>query len=681
MNSRTPKGVLRFCWAISLAGMAVFAAVLAAAPALPVEDATFWLLTAGVVVAELFPLRIPRRGDDEAVTIATTFSYALLITSGLPAAIVVQAAASVIQDALVRKPVWRILFNVGQYTLSLGAAALVLHAFAALPVMHGLQGSSLETADFPAVVVGAAAYFLVNATVVGIAVALYRQATVVEYLRSDAAFIAMLAAVLLSLAPVVIASISYSPAMVPLLIAPFVLVHRFVRQSSRAQHAATHDSLTSLANRERFQELVSATIEDRGERAHFAVLLLDLDRFKEINDTLGHHYGDHLLAQVGPRLSLAVRSTDVVARLGGDEFGVLMRDLPAGSRTALEGAERIRAALSQPFDLDGFVVEVDSSIGIAMCPEDGRDIETLLQRADVAMYRAKETHSDYLLYNSDYDHHSPARLALVSDLRQALDRGGIELWYQPKLDLATGAVSGVEALVRWEHPTLGMLQPSAFIDLAERTGLIKPLTHRVLELALTQRRAWLAEGLDLLVAVNVSARSLLDRRFPGEVARLLERYELRPGALKLEITESSIMADPIAATATIGELRTLGIEFGVDDFGTGYSSLAHLRSLPVSELKIDKGFVLRMGSTAGDAAIVRSTIDLGHNLGLRVVAEGVEDADALALLRELGCDEAQGFYIARPMPAPELGPWLSRHRERSATVTPLDARRRLGEGR
>src|SRR5262245_3157645 len=393
MNSRTSKGVLRFCWAVSVVGLCAFAIIVDAGPPLPVEDATFWLLASGVVVAELFPLKIPRRGDDEEITIATSFSYALLIMSGLPAAVVVQGVASVIQDAWARKPLWRIFFNVGQYTLSLAAAALVLHVLSGLPIMDGLASSdgTLATGDFPAVVLGAGAYFVVNATVVGIAVALYRHATIIEYLRSDAAFIAMLGAVLLSLAPIVIASISYSPALVPLLIGPFFLVHRFARQSSRAQYAATHDSLTSLANRARFQELVSATIADRGERAHFAVLLLDLDRFKEINDTLGHHYGDRLLAKVGPRLSLAVRNSDVVARLGGDEFAVLMRDLPAGSGTALEGAERIRDALSQPFDLDGFVIEVDSSIGIALCPEDGRDIDTLLQRADVAMYRAKET--------------------------------------------------------------------------------------------------------------------------------------------------------------------------------------------------------------------------------------------------------------------------------------------------
>jgi diguanylate cyclase (GGDEF)-like protein len=416
-------------------------------------------------------------------------------------------------------------------------------------------------------------------------------------------------------------------------------------------------------------------------------MLLDLDRFKEINDTLGHHYGDRLLAQSGPRLDAAVREADTVARLGGDEFAVFLRSLPAGSETALQAAERLRGALSEPFELDGFMVEVESSIGIALYPDDGDNVDTLLQRADVAMYKAKQTGDGQLLYSRDFDHYSPARLALVGDLRLAIDDGGLEVWFQPKLNLRGGNISGFEALVRWRHPTLGLLQPSAFIELAEHTGLIRPLTQRVLDMALGHRGEWLTEGVDLPIAVNVSARSFHDRQFANAVAILMETHSAAPQALRLELTESSIMAEPERAAATMARLRELGIQFAVDDFGTGHSSLALLRHLPVTEIKLDKGFVLRMSTSPGDAAIVRSTIDLGRSLGLRVVAEGIEDAETLRILRELGCDEAQGFWVGAPIPASEVVAWLRRrdythapHSVTAAAVTPLKPTAR-GRGR
>ena len=669
-----PRAALRYCLLVGIAGLVVLGVELAEGRSLPLGDATAWLLAAAVVIGELFPLTIPRRGEDEVVTVSTSFAYALLIVGGLPAAIAAQSIGVALDDLLGRKPLWRIVFNVGQYALSFAAAALVL---AALGVHPGSPLRWLGASDIPAVILGAATYYLINVVLVGIGVALYQRRNVLQYMASDLGFIVMLGAFLLSLAPILIAAIDYSVALLPLMVAPFWLVHRFARQSVRVQHEATHDALTGLPNRVRFRQAVGQAIEHRGANPRFAVMLLDLDRFKEINDTLGHHYGDRLLSQTGPRLNEAVREADLIARLGGDEFAVFMRSLPAGSRTALLAAERLREALSGPFELDGFMVEVDSSIGIALYPQDGDNVDTLLQRADVAMYRAKQTGDGQLLYSTDFDHYSPARLALVADLRQAVDEGGLEVWFQPKLDLHTGLISGAEALVRWPHPTLGLLQPSAFIELAEHTGLIKPLTQRVLDLALRHRREWLEDGVDLPIAVNVSARSLHDQNFADLVARLMHMHSTTADALRIELTESSIMSEPSRAAATMVKLRNLGIQLAVDDFGTGYSSLAHLRNLPVAEIKLDKGFVIRMGTNPGDEVIVRSTIELGRSLGLRVVAEGVEDAETLRLLGELGCDEAQGFWVGHPMPATAVAAWVRRRNQaatparRGAAVTPL----------
>jgi EAL domain-containing protein (putative c-di-GMP-specific phosphodiesterase class I) len=302
---------------------------------------------------------------------------------------------------------------------------------------------------------------------------------------------------------------------------------------------------------------------------------------------------------------------------------------------------------------------VDASIGIARYPEDGTDVETLLQRADVAMYQAKESHAPYLTYSQDYDHHTPERLALVGDLRRAVDVSDeLVVWYQPKLDLHNSVIQGVEGLVRWQHPTLGLLQPAAFIEMAEHTGLIKPLTHLVLDKALGQCHEWKQRGLELDVAINLSVRVLLDRRFPEEVMRLLEKWTLPPDCLTLEITESSIMSDPLAALGVINELEAAGVTLAIDDFGTGYSSLAYLKQLPVSEIKIDKSFVLNMATNNDDSTIVRSTVELGHNLGLKVVAEGVENQSSLEELKGLGCDLVQGFYLTPPLPAEQLESWL-----------------------
>lgn len=420
------------------------------------------------------------------------------------------------------------------------------------------------------------------------------------------------------------------------------------------QRQALHDPLTGLPNRTLFRDRVHQSIKQAGRnKTALAVMLLDLDRFKEINDTLGHHHGDLLLQQIGPRLTRLLRDTDTVARLGGDEFAVLMIEVPDPT-AVVHVADKIRRELQKPFAVQGLSLHVDASIGIALHPNHGSDVDTLLQRADVAMYMAKAGGTGRELYTADRDENSPGRLALMGELRHAIDSGELVLHYQPKVHLRTGEVRGVEALVRWNHPMRGLLPSSEFVPIAENTGLIDPLTMETLRIAIRQARSWLDEGRDLTVSVNLSARSLLDHALAREIGFLLTRFNVPAQTLELEITESSIMADPTRARATLVELAAMGIHLSIDDFGTGHSSLAYLKRLPVHALKIDKSFVINMASDENDLVIVRSTIDLAHNLGLEVVAEGVESEEVWLRLRALGCDMAQGFWRGRPVKAEEL---------------------------
>jgi diguanylate cyclase (GGDEF)-like protein len=602
-----------------------------------------------VMLGELLPLKIPRRGDDEEITISTTFAFALLVTVGLPVALLVQGVASALQDTLARKAWWRIVFNVGQYTLSLAAAAAVMELAAV-----GEPQLPFNPVNLPAIAAAGATFFLVNTGVVGAAIAVYKRTSLLGYFRSDLAFSLYMGTVLLCLAPVVLAALYFSPALYPACLLPMVAVYHGGRQAARSEYQANHDALTGLANRPLLQAQMQHAIQGQtGDPAPFAVMLMDLDRFKEINDTLGHHHGDLLLRLVGARLEEAVRDGDTVARLGGDEFVVLLTEV-SDTQTINLLVERIRESLRAPFQLDDLEIEVEASIGIAHFPRDGSDADTLLQRADIAMYHAKRNHLSHAAYSVEHDHHSLARLALAGDLRRAVKGAELEPWYQLQADLGQQRITAAEALVRWRHPTLGLLHPAAFIEVAESTGLVRELTLRVLEQALEDRTSWAREGLDLKVAVNVSMRSLLDRHFPSDVSRRLRETSTPPERLKLEITESTLMADPATAMAVLDELTSLGVELAIDDFGTGYSSLAYLRQLNVSELKIDRSFVMGMRTNRDDALIVRSTIDLGHNLGLRLVAEGVEDPVTLDLLRQQGCDGAQGYHLSRPVPAEQI---------------------------
>ena len=432
----------------------------------------------------------------------------------------------------------------------------------------------------------------------------------------------------------------------------------------QAVHQAMHDELTGLPNRACFYDRAEQALK-AATRAGTAtaVLLFDLDRFKEINDTLGHRYGDRVLCAIEPRLAPLLRASDTIARLGGDEFCVLLPDV-AGLDDAMDVANRLTRALEEPLDVDGMTLVVEASCGVTVAPDHGTTADLLLQRSDIAMYAAKRSHQSVSAYEDDLDRNTPDRLALLGELRHAVLHEELVVHFQPQVDLATGEVEGAEALVRWQHPRRGLLAPDVFVPLAEDTGFIHQLTTWVLDASLAQMRRWMDEpagsgiGPDFTVAVNLSTHSLLDDCFATEVSVALDRAGVPPERLALEITETTLMADPDRATRVLTTLAERGVRFAIDDFGTGYSSLASLKDLPVHDLKIDKSFVAGMDEGSDDAVIVRSVIELGHTLGLRTIAEGAETEEMLDRLADLGCDSAQGYAVARPMTACELVAWI-----------------------
>ncbi len=436
------------------------------------------------------------------------------------------------------------------------------------------------------------------------------------------------------------------------------LVDRLRRQAKENEYHALHDPLTGLPNRSLFHRRLAGALLGEEGAVKAAVMIMDLDRFKEVNDTLGHHRGDQLLRELAQRVRDRLDAGITIARLSGDEFAILV---PGGDREAAEKVgECILDALRAPFFLEEMTLQLGGSIGIALAPEHGQDTDGLLQRADVAMYMAKEAQSGLQVYEPDRDEYSPARLALASELREGIAAQQLKVAYQPKADLRTGAIVGVEALVRWDHPKHGEMLPESFLPVAERNGLLRPLTLSVLEEAVRQCSDWWRSGLELAVSVNLSARNLLDLELCEDIGRMLERWELPRAALQLEITETTIMTDATRTEAALSTLHRMGIGLSVDDFGTGYSSLSYLRRLPVREIKIDRSFVIGMAANENDAVIVRSTVELGRNLGMTVVAEGVETRETWDRLAALGCDVAQGYFLSPPLPADQLPEYLAK---------------------
>ncbi len=440
-------------------------------------------------------------------------------------------------------------------------------------------------------------------------------------------------------------------------------------RSDEPERPDARDALTGLANRATFYEFVAGTLAtDPGVTA--ALMLIDLDRFKDVNDSLGHEAGDALLQQVSHRISGALREGDLIARLGGDEFAIFLGGVP-NEETASRIARKIHEELATPFTIADILLDVEASIGIAVAPDHGDDVHRLMQRADVAMYSAKRSKAGFEIYDEGTDPHSADRLSMTADLRRAVTNDEFLLHYQPKALLADGRVDGVEALLRWQHPERGMIPPGVFIPIAEDNGLMKPITLWVVEEALRQAREWRGEGIGLAISVNISVQNLHDAKLTDDIAALLAKYSADADWLRLEITESAVMEGPESALLRLAGLADMGLELSMDDYGTGYSSLTYLKRMPLSELKIDRSFVQNITADQKDALIVGSTIELGHSLGLRVVAEGVEREEDWIGLQMLGCDVAQGFFLGRPMSPTGLVAWLEETGRPYVQVVPL----------
>jgi diguanylate cyclase (GGDEF)-like protein len=593
-------------------------------------------------LAAAFPVRVPRRGDEREAPVAAAIAFAVLLFAGPAIAAGAQVAACAVHGARTRPGLRAFTGGTLGNLAALGAAAGVLAALAPVP---RVDGPPFVAADVSAIYLAAAALLAVRA---------------IGARNDDVPFTLFAGAGTLGLAPIAVLVGDFSAALLPLLVLPLAALHVAGRHALLSESRALHDVLTGLPNRALFQDRVDRALSAaKRDGSRPVVMLLDLDKFKEVNDTLGHHRGDELLKLVGPRIGGVLRSSDTVARLGGDEFAVLLPSAPDAEAGA-EVGQKILQALEQPFQVDDAELEVGASLGVACFPDHGEDVDTLMQHADMAMYVAKGTGSGQEVFDLKGGRQDP--LAVVGDLRRGMSDGELGVLYQPKVDLRTGEVRGAEALVRWEHPLRGLVLPDKFVNHAEHTGLIRPLTLHVLDAALSQVGSWRNDGLDMTVAVNLSMRSLLDRALIEDVEALLRKWDVPAQALALELTESTIMADPQRAREILEALSALGVGLSIDDFGTGYSSLGKLKQLPVDEIKIDRSFVVGMASDHSDATIVRSTIDLARNLGLRVVAEGIEDRVVRDQLAALGCDLGQGYWFSRPLEGPALAAWAAERR-------------------
>jgi diguanylate cyclase (GGDEF)-like protein len=642
---------------------AVSAAVVLAQPGQWAEtESRQWLvvgiMSVALVVGELRPIPISRGGDNtDYITISTTFAVALVILGPVGVAIIAQCLAVVLDYFPNRSRPRNLLFNVSQYALTVMAARGVYGLVAGVPFSGPFQSfNPSDVRCLTASFLAGLTFLVVNHALISTVVALQHGFAVWGVVVADIKFQSLTSAVLVSMGPMAALVVETQWLMLPLLGAPLIAVYRSAELAVDRERQAKHDNLTGLANRELFRERsVPALHHAQRSDQKLAIMMIDLDHFKNINDTLGHQVGDELIIEVARRIDEAKPVGATVARLGGDEFAVLLPDVPDLS-VAEDVATYLLSVLSKSFAAGGVRLAVQGSIGISIAPDHGDDVHTLMKCADIALYEAKRERARYFTYRPEDDVvNTPQRLSLVAELLSAVDDGQFFLEYQPKLDLMTGGIVGVEALVRWNHPTRGIMRPDDFIPLAESTGLISPITWFVIDRALCQVREWNTLGHDVSMAINLSVRHLTDMSLPDRIAIALSRWQVAPDRLVIEVTESSVMTDPKRAIGVIQHLRRLGVSVAVDDYGTGQTSLAYLRRLDIDELKIDRSFMMKLDKASSDAIIVRSTIELGHNLGLRIVAEGIEDAATLAWLADLGCDIGQGYHIGRPMNAEAVG--------------------------
>jgi diguanylate cyclase (GGDEF)-like protein len=635
---------------------------------------SFWVVVAFVVLGEVRPVIASVRVDPSGVNLATAFHFAVLLAWGFTAALITVLLGTVVGELVRRKALYRLLFNVGQYVLSYLASWGVM----VLAGWHTtvLEPAALQPRDLPVIVLAAGAYHLTNLAVVGSAVALASGVPVREGITDGFVWHTVTTLGMMTLSPLVVVVLATNWGFLPLLLVPLYLVWATAKMAVEREERSMTDELTGLANRARLTDLVAALGDGHGGR-RIALALLDLDRFKEVNDTLGHTTGDRLLQAVARRLEHACRDGDVVARLGGDEFALLVE---IDERLEAERAlTRITDAIRAPFEVGGIMLEVELSAGVAVFPDHGTELETLLRRADLAMYEAKRRGETVVSFEPDLDQRTPGRLALLADLRRGLHAGELELAYQPQVDARSGAVLGVEALVRWRHPERGLLLPGAFLPEAQHTAVMREVTVFVLESALAQLARWGAAGHVWPVSVNTSLHDLADQGFADRVADGLAGHDLAPGLLCLEITEQALVSDPSRVLLTLEKLHGMGIRLSLDDFGTGHASLTRLKRLAVDEVKIDRQFIVDLESgDAADHAIVRSVIDLARACGLRTVAEGVETDGQRRALVELGCDAIQGWLFAAAMPPRELEAWVVACTSRSDDASPSSATSAVG---
>ena len=609
-------------------------------------------LVLAAVIGELKPLYIsPGEEPAEAISSSTPFVLALVAVGGVGAAVLAQAIASLLDDTIHRRNVVKSVFNTAQYTVSVVAARAVYAALAHEPFFGAPM--AIQSADLVPLLAGGVTMAVVNRLLVAIVVAIAARQPFAQIVRQDAAFFAATHTVLLCIGAVAANVANHGVAFLILLCAPAVAVYLTTEAAIRHAYQASHDSLTGLGNRDRLHtQLRSALTAAHGDPpAGPALVLIDLDHFKDINDTLGHPVGDLLLRNVAERLGTALGDRERANRLGGDEFAVVV-DGDAVEAEAL--AHSLLASLAAPIRVGELELLVRASAGVAVAPEHGTDAATLMKNADIALYQAKLERDRTCLYSEEFDVNTLERLQLLADLRTAIDTGQLAVAYQPQVDLASARMVGVEALIRWHHPTRGNVAPDSFIPLAENSGLIAELTAYVLDTALGALAHWRADGHHLRMAVNLSARQLADLGLPRQVAEALERHGIPAPALVLEVTETAILSDPVRVDGVIAELRRLGVGIAVDDYGTGHASLNYLKRLDVDELKIDRSFVSEMARERHDFVIVRSTIALALDLGLRVIAEGIEEEETAVALRALGCGVGQGYHLGRPTTPDEI---------------------------
>jgi diguanylate cyclase (GGDEF)-like protein len=603
-----------------------------------------------MITSEFVPIRVWSRGGFREYTFSGAFALVMLQIAPLEWAVLPQAIAILVEEIRQRKPAKVAAFNVAQNVLMFVLARLALDVVEGSGT--GVPHPAAEGRQLLGLIAAALVYFVVNLLLTTTVVALSSGTSVSASIAAGMRREMPVTPLVLGLAPMFVASLEFSVWTAPLCLFLMITVRAAARISTEHEIAALHDPLTGLPNRTLMLTRLNQSLEKVDGQRQAALLMIDLDHFKEINDSLGHTTGDELLVQVADRLKQATGPDDTVARLGGDEFAIVVGDTTPDAAEAL--ARRVTRTLNQSIQLSEITLTVAASVGVAMAPRRDTNVSALIHNSDQALYAAKQERGRYMVYNPAAAEQAVVSPALMGELRQGIDHGEMRTYFQPKISVRTGQMIGVEALIRWEHPIRGLLAPGRFLPAAENTPLIVPMTEQVINDSLAGVAYWRSHGLDVSVSINLTARQVANLDLPRQIDAALARHGLGGDALVVEVTESCLIANPVRTREVLERLRGVGVGLSIDDFGTGYSSFTQLRDLPVSEIKIDRSFVSRVTDSSANAAIVKSAIDLGRNLGLHVVSEGVETYACLDALTAMGCDVMQGYLFARPMPGAEI---------------------------